>query len=59
MTKQEEVFYILQDVRIGNLSEHEAMVKLQALGVVIKVDSGADLNQCKLLAVEPLIKEGE
>jgi len=38
MSKQSEVFYILQDVRLGNLSEFEATLKLQELGVVIKVD---------------------
>ena len=42
MTKQEEIregiFYILQDVRLGELSEYEATIKLQELGVVIKVD---------------------
>ena len=38
MRKQEEVFYILQDVRLGNLSEYEATLKLQELGVVIKVE---------------------
>jgi len=38
MNKQEEIFYILQDVRLGNLSEYEATLKLQELGVVIKVE---------------------
>jgi len=38
MTKQEEIFYILQDVRLGELTEYEATVKLKELGVVIKVD---------------------
>ena len=38
MTKQEELFYILQDVRLGNLSEYEATLKLKELGVVLKVD---------------------
>ena len=38
MSKQTEVFYILQDVRLGNLTEHEATLKLQELGVVIKRD---------------------
>lgn len=38
MTKQEEVFYILQDVRLGELSEYEATAKLHKLGVVIKKD---------------------
>ena len=36
MSKQEEVFFILQDVRLGELSEYEAQLKLQELGVVIK-----------------------
>jgi len=37
MIKQEEIFYILQDIRLGNLSEYEATLKLQELGVVVKV----------------------
>jgi len=49
MTKQEEVFYILQDVRLGELTEYEATVKLQELGVMI-------IN-AKTGFVEPLIKE--
>lgn len=38
MTKQKDLFYILQDVRFGELSEKEAILKLQELGVVIKVE---------------------
>ena len=38
MTKQEVVFLILQDVRLGELSEYGATLKLQDLGVVIKVE---------------------
>ena len=38
MTKQEEVFYILRDVRLGELTEYEATLKLQELGVAIRVD---------------------
>jgi len=57
MTKQKEVFYILQDVRLGELTEYEATVKLQELGVVIRVDNGADLTGCCIARLEPLIKE--
>ena len=68
MTKQEEVFYILQDVRLGNLSEYEAALKLQELDVVIRVNRALPLCEqfrrkiCPLLeadyvAVEKLIEE--
>jgi len=43
MTKQTEVFDILQDVRLGELTEYEATLKLQELGVVIK---GDELQPC-------------
>ena len=54
MTKQEKVFYILQDVRLDNLSEYEATLKLQELGVVIKVNKDDTVG---MVAVEPLIAE--
>jgi len=32
------IFYVLQDVRLGELTEYEATLKLQELGAVIKVE---------------------
>ena len=65
------VFYVLQDVRLGALSEYEATLKLQELGCVIKVDKDpfdrlltekeADLYleilKAGYVAVEPLVEE--
>jgi len=47
MTKQEEIFLILQDVRLGELSEYEATLKLHELGVVIKVDRIYRCEDCQ------------
>ena len=58
MVKQEEVFYILQDVRLGNLSEYEATIKLHELGVVIRVDRELPTNKmsCSMRVIgEPAI----
>lgn len=45
MSKQKDIFYILQDVRLGELSEYEAISKLEELGVVIKVDRELQLPE--------------
>ena len=60
MNKQTEVFYILQDVRLGNLSEYEAILKLQELGVVIQVKKSSPYMGemfCNWYEYEPLMKE--
>lgn len=58
ISKQEEIFYILQDIRLGELSEYEATLKLQKLGVVIKRDELPIITKNGYYRlVEPLIKE--
>uniref|UniRef100_A0A6M3XCP4 Uncharacterized protein n=1 Tax=viral metagenome TaxID=1070528 RepID=A0A6M3XCP4_9ZZZZ len=55
------IFYVLQDVRLGELTEYEATLKLQELGAVIKVEGelpeytrGVDVveNYTKAVALE-------
>jgi len=59
MTKQELVFLILQDVRLGNLSEAEALSGLQELGMVIKVKNVAGHTSDCAVHSEPAYPKGE
>ena len=47
--KQEEVFYILQDVKLGGLSEREGIKELDSIGVML-VDKEAELPRVLVVA---------
>jgi len=55
--KREDVFYILQDIRLGGLSEREGIKELGHIGVML-VEKDVELPECAIPIVCPLLKGG-